>query len=75
MATCLLYSQTQNRPSRFYRIELALNLFSEVSVLREWGIAGSNGQCAINIYDNLLEASIAADKHRNRMLKRGYARG
>ncbi|OIQ41687.1 MAG: hypothetical protein BM560_10095 [Roseobacter sp. MedPE-SWde] len=76
MATCLLYSQTPSRRSRFYRIELALNLFSEVSVLREWGISGSNGhQSAINIYDNLREASLAADKHRNRMLKRGYARG
>lgn len=74
MATCLLYRQAQSRRPRFYRIELALNLFSEVSVLREWGIPGTNGQSAINIYDNLLEASIAADKHRNRMLKRGYAR-
>jgi predicted DNA-binding WGR domain protein len=75
MATCLLYSQAQSRRSRFYRIELALNLFSEVSVLREWGMAGSNGQCTINIYYNLRDASLAADKHRNRMLKRGYARG
>ncbi|MCD9146905.1 WGR domain-containing protein [Pseudophaeobacter flagellatus] len=74
MATCLLYTQTQNRRSRFYRIELALNLFSEVSVLREWGFAGSNGQCTINNYENLREASLAADRHRNRMLKRGYAR-
>ena len=74
MATCLLYCQTQNRRSRCYRIELALNLFSEVSVLREWGVAGRNGQSTINIYDNLREASLAADKHRNRMLKRGYAR-
>lgn len=74
MATCLLYCQSQNRRSRFYRIELALNLFSEVSVLREWGFAGSNGQSTINIYDNLREASLAADRHRNRMLKRGYAR-
>ncbi|MGR3622532.1 WGR domain-containing protein [Pseudophaeobacter sp.] len=75
MATCLLYRQAQSRRSRFYRIELALNLFSEISVLREWGVAGSNGQSAISIYDNLRDASLAADKHRNRMLKRGYARG
>ncbi|MEX0305445.1 MAG: WGR domain-containing protein [Leisingera sp.] len=74
MATCLLYRQTPSRPSRFYRIELAMNLFSEVSVLREWGIAGGNGQSAISIYGNLREASLAADKHRNRMLKRGYGR-
>lgn len=75
MATCLLYNNSQSRRSRFYRIELALNLFSEVSVLREWGVSGSNGQSVINIYDNLRDASLAADKHRNRMLKRGYARG
>ncbi len=74
MATCLLYRQAQSRRPRFYRIELALNLFSEVSVLREWGVTGGNGQSAINIYDNLREASLAADRHRTRMLKRGYAR-
>ena len=74
MATCLLYRQAPSRPSRFYRIELAMNLFSEVSVLREWGVAGSYGQTAISIYSNLREASLAADKHRNRMLKRGYSR-
>lgn len=51
-----------------------MNLFSEVSVLREWGVAGGNGQSVINLYGNLREASLAADKHRNRMLKRGYGR-
>ncbi|WP_323784124.1 WGR domain-containing protein [Leisingera sp.] len=74
MATCLLYRQAPSRPPRFYRIELAMNLFSEVSVLREWGIAGGNGHSVINLYANLREASLAADKHRNRMLKRGYGR-
>ncbi|MDE4060997.1 MULTISPECIES: WGR domain-containing protein [Rhodobacterales] len=74
MATCLLYRETSSRPSRFYRIELAMNLFSEVSVLREWGVAGRDGQSVINIYGNLREASVAADSHRNRMIKRGYNR-
>lgn len=74
MATCLLYRQNERRPSRFYRIELAMNLFSEVSVLREWGVSGGRGQSVINIYGNLRDASVAADQHRNRMLKRGYAR-
>ncbi|EBA17467.1 hypothetical protein RSK20926_07012 [Roseobacter sp. SK209-2-6] len=74
MATCLLYRQTERRPPRFYRIELAMNLFSEVSVLREWGVSGGRGQSVINIYGNLRDASVAADQHRNRMLKRGYAR-
>lgn len=74
MATCLLYRQAPARVPRFYRIELAMNLFAEVSVLREWGIAGGSGQSAINIYGNLREASIAADQHRKRMLKLGYDR-
>jgi predicted DNA-binding WGR domain protein len=74
MTTCLLYRQTPKRPARFYRIELAMNLFSEVSVLREWGVSGRGGQSVINIYGNLREASVAADRHRNRMLKRGYGR-
>jgi len=51
-----------------------MNLFSEVSVLREWGVSGGRGQSVINIYGNLRDASVAADQHRNRMLKRGYAR-
>ena len=51
-----------------------MNLFAEVSVLREWGVAGRNGQSTINIYGNLRDASVAADKHRNRMIKRGYDR-
>lgn len=74
MATCLLYRQAPARAARFYRIEIAMNLFSEVSVLREWGVAGRGGQCVIRIFSNLREASLEADRHRNRALKRGYAR-
>lgn len=74
MATCLLYRQIPARVPRYYRVELAMNLFSEVSVLREWGVAGCNGQSAINIFTNLRDASVAADRYRNRALKRGYAR-
>lgn len=74
MAHCLLYRRSTALPARYYRIELAINLFSEVSVLREWGIAGGKGTSVINIYGNLREASAAADQHRNRMLRRGYGR-
>lgn len=51
-----------------------MNLFSEVSVLREWGISGCGGRSSINIYGNLREASLAADAHRNRMIRQGYVR-
>ncbi|NIZ14194.1 WGR domain-containing protein [Phaeobacter sp. HF9A] len=74
MATCLLYRLAETNPARFYRIELAMNLFDEVSLLREWGIKGGKGCSTINIFGNLREASVAADRHRNRMLKRGYDR-
>ena len=75
MAICILYRQSGETRPRYYRVEIAMNLFEEVSVLREWGIAGGNGQSVISIYGNLREASLAADRHRNRMLKRGYGRG
>lgn len=74
MATCLLYNHRPARRPRFYRVEIAMNLFSEVSVLREWGVSGGKGQSVINLYSNLREASEAADTHRNRALKRGYER-
>ena len=74
MATCLLYRRKPNRLNRFYRVEISLNLFSEVSVLREWGVAGNRGQSTVNLFGNLREASKAADRFRNRALKRGYAR-
>ncbi len=74
MTTCLLYNQSERQPPRYYRIELAMNLFSEVSVLREWGVSGSDGHTMISIYGNLREASVAADEHRNRMINKGYFR-
>ncbi len=74
MAICLLYRQKNLCAKWYYRVEIAMNLFSEVSVLREWGVAGGRGQSVINIYGNLREASRAADRHRNRALSRGYAR-
>lgn len=74
MTTCLMYRSSAARRSRFYRIELAMNLFDQVSLLREWGIKGGHGKTTINTYDNLREASMAADRHRKRLLKRGYNR-
>lgn len=74
MAICLLYRHTPRRPPRFYRVEIAMNLFGEVSVLREWGIARGPARAMIDLYGNLREASLAADLHRNRALRRGYAR-
>lgn len=74
MAVCILYRRTQKRRPRYYRVEIAYNLFNEISVLREYGISGGKGRALVNIYSNLRDASHAADRYRNRALKRGYAR-
>lgn len=74
MTTCLLYNHRTARRARFYRIELAMTLFDEVSVLREWGVAGHDGNSCIETFANLREASDAADAHRARMLHHGYQR-
>jgi len=58
--------------SRFYRVEICANLFQEFSVLREWGRVGGKGRQTINLFPDLLSASIAADNARNRTLRRGY---
>ena len=75
MAVCILYRRKRARRPRFYRVEIAYNLFNEISVLREWGVTGGKGRAQINLYGNLRDASFAADSFRNRALKRGYARG
>ncbi|SLN72315.1 hypothetical protein ROA7450_04025 [Roseovarius albus] len=74
MAVCILYRRTRARRPRYYRVEIAYNLFEEISVLREWGIAGGKGRSMISIYGNLREASVMADKYRHRAQKRGYSR-
>ncbi|MFC3119189.1 WGR domain-containing protein [Jhaorihella thermophila] len=74
MPVCLLYRDTTDKPRRFYRVEIAMTLFAEVSVLREWGVAGRRGQSVIRLYGNLREASVAADRARATALRRGYVR-
>ena len=74
MSMCILYKPARRTRPRYYRVEIAINLFEEVSVLREWGVAGGQGRSMVNIFGNLREASVAADSFRTRALRRGYAR-
>ncbi len=74
MIECLLYRTSHAQRQLFYRVEIAMNLFSEVSVLREWGTAGGRPKAVVQCFGNLREASRAADKHRNRAERRGYLR-
>ncbi len=75
MAICILYKPAKRTRPRYYRVEIAMNLFEEVSVLREWGVSGGKGRSMVRIFSNLRDASLAADKYRHGAQKRGYARG
>ncbi|MGR3636572.1 MAG: WGR domain-containing protein [Shimia sp.] len=74
MAICILYKPSRKTRPRFYRVEIAMNLFEEVSVMREWGVAGGQGRSMVSIFGNLREASNAADSYRRRAQRRGYQR-
>lgn len=74
MLDVVLYRLGRAARPHFYRVEIAMNLFSEVSVLREWGMQNGTPREVITCYSNLREASEAADTFRKRALKRGYQR-
>jgi len=74
MAVCLLYRQRKARRPRFYRVEIAYDLFDNVAVLSEWGVAGGRATEARTTFSNLREASLEADRRRRRAQRRGYAR-
>lgn len=60
------------RAPRYYRVEIAYNLFGEYSVLREWGPTGRPGQRLVVWFSNLREACGAADRWHKRAARRGY---
>lgn len=71
MLTFLMMRQT-TPALRFYRVEVADNLFGEYSVVREWGLAGSKGHHLLVWFSNLREACVAAEKWRRKAARRGY---
>lgn len=74
MLDCVLYRTGKDGAARFYRVEIALDLFAQVTVRREWGIAGGRPRQAMRSYGNLRQASSDADRHRDRALRCGYVR-
>lgn len=71
MLTFLL-TRTAEPGTRFYRVEVAYNLFGEYSVVREWGKKGRNGQHLLVWFSNLRDACTAAERWRKRAMRRGY---
>lgn len=75
MPICLLHKTAPiSRFPVFYRVEIAMNLFGEWSVLLEWGRQGGLGIQKISLFTDLLTASKAADRVREKMLLQGYQR-
>ncbi len=58
--------------ARFYRVEVAENLFGEYLVRREWGRCGRGGQARLAWFANLREAVTAADRWQRTAARRGY---
>ncbi|UWR24251.1 WGR domain-containing protein [Sulfitobacter sp. S190] len=74
MLDCLMYRTSSAQRALFYRVEIAMTLFSDVSVTREWGVAGGKPRRVLHHFNNWRDASLAADAARQRAQKRGYAR-
>ncbi|ABA80271.1 WGR domain-containing protein [Rhodobacter sphaeroides] len=73
MLTYLCLSDADG-PARFYRVELAYNLFGEYTVLREWGrrSPGRAGRRLVTWFSNLRDACLAAERWHQRARRRGY---
>lgn len=61
-----------HKQARFYRVEVAENLFGEYSVRREWGHCGRFGQARLAFFANLRDAIMAADRWNSNAIRRGY---
>ncbi len=70
----VLLTRTGPTGTRFYRIEIGANLFTEASVIVEWGEVGGRQHRRIACFSDLRAASAAADAYRNRAVARGYIR-
>jgi len=61
--------------ARYYRVDVAYNLFGEYSVLREWGMRGRPGRVGarhVTWFANLREACLATERLERRARRRGY---
>ena len=74
MLDCLLYRNSPDKRALFYRVEIAMTLFSDISVRREWGVPGGRPRIVMQHFGNWRDASVAADKARIGAQKRGYVR-
>ena len=72
MAECFLYRHLPSSPPRFYRVEIAYDLFDDVAVICEWGVVGGLNHRETHRFANLREASHLADGLREDAVQKGY---
>ena len=73
MAECFLTRHLPSSPPRFYRVEIAYDLFDDVSVICEWGIVGGLNHKETTTFANLREASRLAEGLREDAVQRGFS--
>ena len=72
MAECFLYRHLPSSPPRYYRVEIAYDLFDDIAVIAEWGVIGGLQHRETHRFANLREASQLADGLREDAVQRGY---
>ena len=58
---------------RFYALSTQLTLFGEMSLVRNWGRIGTNGQTMVQTFDGSAEAVDAFGRLERAKRRRGYA--
>ena len=58
---------------RFYVLSIQPTLFGEVSLIRNWGRIGTNGQTMVQTFDGSAEAGEAFGRLERAKRRRGYA--
>ena len=71
--TTMFRIDPSRKMSRFYALDVQLNLFGGHSVVRNWGRIGTSGQMRIDLYENEREASDALNRIMRAKERRGYA--
>jgi predicted DNA-binding WGR domain protein len=57
---------------RFYRLDVALELFGRWCLVAEWGRIGHGGRLRMTAYENAAEAQEALARQRHAKERRGY---
>lgn len=57
---------------RFYRLDMQLDLFGGVLLVRQWGRIGARGRIVAERFGSVALAADALEKHAQQKTRRGY---